>query len=157
MRSLWESKAYLKHPASPLNWYYCMLRRFRSFHRGIVSLCRSKGSKVTVSQTLKMIPSPWTRLRAELVWFDSGRAAEFFPNLQLWQLVTLQPFDLERPKVPLWKDLEPVVYMVSGWEIGSILKIGFALLKRPHLHRAYLVIGRYSSSETVHMINLKTT
>ena len=35
----------------------CTLKKFRSFHRCIVSLCRSKGCKVTVCQTSKMIPS----------------------------------------------------------------------------------------------------
>ena len=33
--------------------------------------------------------------------------------------------------------------------IKSISKIGFSLLKWPYLHRTYLVIGRYSYSETV--------
>ena len=34
---------------------------------------------------------------------------------------------------------------------GSISKIGLALSKRPHFNRAYLVIGRYSCSETVYL------
>ena len=40
--------------------------------------------------------------------------------------------------MPLWKDLDPNVDIVSVQETGSILKIGFALSKRPHLHMAYL-------------------
>ena len=51
--------------------------------------------------------------------------------------------------VHLWKDLYPLVQIVAAQETSSILKIGFALSKWPHLHRAYLVIGPYSSSETV--------
>ena len=41
--------------------------------------------------------------------------------------------------VALWKDLSPVMNIVSAQDTGSILKIGFALSERPHLHRAYLV------------------
>ena len=47
------------------------------------------------------------------------------------------------------KDLDPVDYIVSAQETCIISKIGFALSRRPYLHRAYLVICPYSSSETV--------
>ena len=47
--------------------------------------------------------------------------------------------DLQRLTVPLMKDFNPVVNIISAEETGSILKIGFALLKLPHLHRTYLV------------------
>ena len=36
----------------------------------------------------------------------------------------------------LWKDLDPVVNIVSAQETGSILKIGFALSKWLHFHCA---------------------
>ena len=66
-------------------------------------------------------------------------------NLKLWQLVTLQPFYLQRSTVPIWKDLDQIVkkrFCLRNWQH---LKIGFTLWKRPHLHRAYSVIGRHSS------------
>ena len=51
----------------------------------------------------------------------------------------MPPFDLQRHKVPLWKELDPAVNIVSVQETGSILKIGFALSNLPHSHRAYVV------------------
>ena len=104
MGSLWESKTYLKNPNSPLNGFY-VLWRFRSFHRGIVSLIRSKGCKFVVCQTLKMIWLSRTRTWAAFIWLESGRATGFFSDLQLWQLIVLQSFDLQGPAIPLWKDL----------------------------------------------------
>ena len=61
--------------------------------------------------------------------------------------------DLQRPTEPLWKDLELIGNIDSAKETSSVLKIGFALSKWPHLHRAYLVIGRYLSLETVYLIS----
>ena len=68
-------------------------------------------------------------------------SCRIFWNLQFWQLVTLQVFSLERPPVPLWKDLDLIIIIISSQETFRILKIGFALWKRPHLHRAYRVSG----------------
>ena len=51
--------------------------------------------------------------------------------------------------MPLWKDLDLIVKKNSVKVTCNILKIGFALSKRPHFNRAYSVIGRYSCSETV--------
>ena len=61
----------------------------------------------------------------------------FFSNLQLWQLVTLQPFHIERPKVSLLNDLDPFLNVGFTQETGNILKIGFVLSKFPHLQRPY--------------------
>ena len=89
--------------------------RSRTFQRGTmhVSLCRSKGGRVTLHQTLMIIESSGTRTQVPRVWFNSGQAAELFSNLQIWQFVTLQPFDLLRPTVPLWKDLDLVANIHS--------------------------------------------
>ena len=56
----------------------------------------------------------------------------------LKQTVTVQPFDLQRLTVPLWKDIDSVANISSAQEIKSIQEIVFALLKSPNLHRAYL-------------------
>ena len=79
--------------------------RFRSFKRGTVSLCRSKGCKTTSCQSWRSEKNPAARPTSHY-----ARAAQVrFPDdkiiLQLWQLVTLQPVDLQRPTVPFWKDL----------------------------------------------------
>ena len=70
-----------------------------------MSFCRSKGCKVVVHQTYEMILSSGSQTRAALEWFDSGQVAEFFSNLHLWQLITLQLFSLHKSTVPLLKDL----------------------------------------------------
>ena len=80
-------------------------RRLRSFQRGTVGLCRSTGCKVTSCQSWRMFLSSGNRTWAALEWFKAGQMAEFFSNLQLWQLVILMPVDLQRPTVPLWEDL----------------------------------------------------
>ena len=69
-------------------------------------LSSSKGCKVVVCQSLKMIWSSITPTRAALIWFEFGCAAGFFSDLQLWQLVILQPSDLQRLTVPLLKELK---------------------------------------------------
>ena len=62
-----------------------------------MDVSRSKDCKVMVHQTLKMMPSSRSQTRATCVWFDSSLKAEFFSNLKLGQLITLQSFDLQRP------------------------------------------------------------
>ena len=52
-----------------------------------------------------------------------------FIILNIRGTVTLEPFDIQRPTVPLWKVLEPLVNIVSAQETGSILKTDFALSK----------------------------
>ena len=85
------------------------LMSFWSFQRSNVSLWRLKGCNVTLHQTLRMVPSP--EIKPGLSTRSEGRAdwLDFFSNLQIWQLVTLQPFNQQRPKVPLWKDFDQVV------------------------------------------------
>ena len=75
-------------------------KKFRSFKRGTVCSCRLKGHKVIVHQTLRITQSPGLKPR-----LDSGWLAELFSNLQLWQLVTLQSFDWQRPTLPFLKGL----------------------------------------------------
>ena len=58
---------------------------------------------------------------------------------QFWNIVTLQRFDLKKPTVPLYKDLDLVVYIVSIQETASIFRIGFALSKWPHFYGAYFI------------------
>ena len=94
------------------------------------------GCKVTSCQSWRfekilLVSPPWA-IRVRL---GQGSAAEFFSKFQLWQLVTLQPVDLQTPTVPLWKDLTSSVDSNSVQE--TILKIGFALSKWPHFHREF--------------------
>ena len=80
-------------------------KSFRSFKSGTASLFRSKGCKVGVCQTLRLISFWRTLTTAPCFWFDSCRMVGFFSHLQLWQLVALQSFNPQQPKIPLWKEL----------------------------------------------------
>ena len=52
-----------------------------------------------------------------------------FIILSIRGTVTLEPFDIQRPTVPLWKGLDEFVNILSAQEPGSILKTDFALSK----------------------------
>ena len=60
------------------------------------------------------------------------RVLDYWIIFKVWMTVTLQPFDLQRLTVPLWKDLDPFDNIASAQETDSILKIGFALSKWPN-------------------------
>ena len=72
-------------------------------------------------------------------WFESGHRVGFFSDLQLWQLVFLQPFDLQTPTVPLWKDLNLPVDSISVQESSSTFNVFYLHSKWPHFNRAYVV------------------
>ena len=69
-----------------------------------------------------------SQIRAASVQFDSSQAAEFFSNLQLWQLITLQSFNLQSPVVPLWKDLNLLNICTLNQFNGLVGFLGFVLL-----------------------------
>ena len=113
-----------------------------------MGLCRSTGCKVTSCQSWRMILLSGNQTRAARMWFKMGKVAEFFSNLQLWKLVTLQPVDLKRPAVPLWKDLNLPNIQNFNQRTNSIHDTGFACSKWPHSHRAYLLGVWHSFSVT---------
>ena len=78
----------------------CMLS-LRSFQIGTVVLCRSTGCKVKCCQSWRIILLSRNGTKATHSWFEVGWVADFFSNLQLWQIVTLQQVDLQRPTKPL--------------------------------------------------------
>ena len=99
-----EQNLYLKS-CQTFELKLCILERLRSFQRGTVGLFRSTGSKVTSCQSWrvdkKFCPRPESKhTSAVQVRFPDERII-----LQLGQLVTLEPVDLQRPTLPLWKDL----------------------------------------------------
>ena len=73
------------------------------------------------------------------------RVAEFFSNVQLWELVILQPFDLHTS----------LKYIVPVHKAGSILKVGFLLSKWPYFKNAYVLGVFVVFSETVASNNQK--
>ena len=118
-------------------------------------LCRPKGCKVTGHQTLRMI-SPWAFSNLA-DWFEwgRGRLADFFlrpPTLTASNFEALWPTDFRLTAI---KDLNLLKKRTKNQEAGSILKVSFALSKRPHFHRAYLVTIRMRMSTAVLSFPLK--
>ena len=73
--------------------------------RGTMGFCRSIGVKVTSCQSWRFEKNSGMRptsnhTSAARVWFPDDRII-----LQLLQLVILQPADLQRPTIRLWKEL----------------------------------------------------
>ena len=99
-----------------------VLKRFRSFQRGTVSFCKSKGLEGVVWQASRMIVlSRYLIQQAQVVWRG---------KLQIyWQLVSLQPFDIQTPKVPFWKDRKLFKNTILTHKISRTFKIGFSLSK----------------------------
>ena len=117
----------------PVSWAECMLTtRLRSFQRETVISVGQKAAK------LRSVKCPWLKAGLHANGLTPAGQQNFFSSLQLWQLLTLLPFDPQRPKISLWKDLilEPVANIVSNQETGSFLKIVFAISKLPCFHSA---------------------
>ena len=71
-------------------------------------------------------------------------------DLQLWKLVTyFETLWSTDPIFLAWKDLIRSLKCTKIQESNSIFRVGFALSKTPHLHRAYLVTVRKRKSMTV--------
>ena len=120
----------------PVSWGNTMLiLGSRSFQMCTVGLFFSKGCKISSLEIWKKKSA----VRPKLNHMCAARVPvpDDWINLTVWRTVTLQPFDLQRLTVPLWKDLEPIVNIVSAQETSSILRIGYAYSNRPHLHRVY--------------------
>ena len=113
---------------------------FRSFLRGVVSLCRSKGCKVSVCQILKINLLPGRVSNPSCMHVGlAAKQQNIFSSIHLWQHVNLQPFDPQIFTVPLWKNLKHLKNILLTDKNGRIFKIGFSLSKWPHLHRAFYV------------------
>ena len=87
----------------PVSWAESVLTTWsRSLQRGNVSPLNFEGDEIVWYSNLGHTCVVW-------LW-QGGRTFFRPPN---WQLVTLQPFNLQRPTVPLWKDLELIVNINS--------------------------------------------
>ena len=79
------------------------------------------------------------QLELRLIGSTGARARRqtFSQDLQLWQLVTLKPFNLKNSILIALKDLSLLKKYIKNQETSSILRAVFALSKRPHLHREW--------------------
>ena len=121
---LWSSKNHPKSPVIPLSRQY--VNNWWELDLSKEVLWLSVGQKVAKLQPVKF--GGWSydlglEPGSPAVWFDSGRSAEYFSNLQLWQVVTLQPFGLKRPTVPLLKDLTLVINKSSKKELVFLTEL----------------------------------
>ena len=110
----------------------------RSVQRSDVILSSSKGFKVRVRQTLRMIWLSRTWTPAAFVWLESEWAAGFFWDLQLWQLVrgnqSVDSFSIQKTR--------------------GISNIGFARSKWPRFNSAYVLGVFITFSATVRNLHL---
>ena len=139
MESPWQGKTYLFKAASLLSRKH-VKNGFKIFPKKYCGFLYVKGlksyqlSKLVVWQ--KILPLGQSRTWRVKSAFESQTILII---LNIWWSAILQPFNPQRLKAPLWKDLESVNNIVSAQETGNILKIGFVLSKRPQLHRAFMV------------------
>ena len=85
---------------------------------------------------------PWPGFEpGQTGWLGPGPAGRLFlrpPTLTAGNFAALWPTD---PKFLALKDLNPFKTVSKVQKTSSILRVGFALSKWPHLHRAYVVGG----------------
>ena len=136
MRSLWQSKTYVKNPSSPLN-LTCVCKGGWDLSKE--ALWVSVGQLASKLQAVNVggLPIGWPRATRVRI----GRLAEFFSNLQHWQFVILMLVDLQRPTVSLWKDLNLLNKHKLNLEGKKDFNTSYALSKWPYSHRAYLIRG----------------
>ena len=96
-------------------------RRVRSFPKVTMGFCRSTGCKDKSFLTLKMISLSGSQTQAR---------RQNISNFQLWQLITLQPLNLQRQIIPLWKDLNLFYIQTMSSKLSSIFILSFAFSKR---------------------------
>ena len=95
---------------------------------------------------------PWPGFEpGQTGWLGPGPAGRLFlrpPTLTAGNFAALWPTD---PKFLALKDLNPFKTVSKVQKTSSILRVGFALSKWPHLHRAYVVGGCLFNFGTVPM------
>ena len=78
---------------------------------------------------------------------DSGSVTEVFSNLQLWRLVTLQPFDIQRPTVPILEGSKPPYHTYCQFRgLAGFLIQFFPIQSSPiyYIKWALLKLNRYA-------------
>ena len=101
---------------------------------------------------------PWPGFEpGQTGWLGPGPAGRLFlrpPTLTAGNFAALWPTD---PKFLALKDLNPFKTVSKVQKTSSILRVGFALSKWPHLHRAYVVGGcLFNFGTVVTVINHNT-
>ena len=76
-------------------------RGYESFHTVNMGSVSQTAEKLLSVKLWEWFWSSWSRPWAD--WFELGRVADLFWDLQLWQLVTLKPLDQKIPNFQYWK------------------------------------------------------
>ena len=119
--------------------FYTILKGFRSFNAENMGSVGQRAANLPAFKVWEWFDPGPPRTRAD--WFECGRGsmADFFvrpPTLTTGNFEAIWPKDL---KISAIKDLNRLKKYVKYQEASSILIGSFALSKRPHLHRAYVV------------------
>ena len=80
---------------------------------GTMGLWRLTGCKVASCQSWRFEKNSASRSESNYSRVAWGQLLDNGIIFQLWQLITLQPVDLQIPTVPFWKDLNPAVNILS--------------------------------------------
>ena len=118
----------------PVSWEETVLiSGSRSLQRDTVGLYRLQVCKVTSCQRWRFEKNSAA---------GQSRTTHLQPRFESWTIGSSSnfdgPFNLQRLTVTLWKYFDPIVNIFSSQETGRIVKIGYYLLKWPHLYNHLL-------------------
>ena len=118
-----------------------VLKRFRFFNAESLGSVSQRASKLLAVKVWGLKKKSASRPRpqsASLPRFEPRSRSNHSQSLMAGNFAALWPTD---PKSLALKDLNPFKTVSKVQKTSSILRVGFALSKWPHLHRAYVVGG----------------
>ena len=112
--------------------FYSFLKGFRSFNAKNLESVGQRAAKWLAIKLWEWFDFAQNRTRADWPTGAGAGWQTFACDLQLWQLLTLKPCYLQKPTLPLWKDLTLVVNILSAQENDRTFKMFFAWSKYPY-------------------------
>ena len=107
MRILWMETKYIKSAARLLNINWVNKRGLDLSKEVLWVSFGQRGAKLPAVKVGGLKKNLAIRPGAGYSGSRPAAWQNFFSNFQLWQLAALLPFDLQRPTVHLWKDIDP--------------------------------------------------
>ena len=114
----------------------------------VKGLQRYQRSKLEVKKNICL------RGRSRAHGFEPGWSADFFFDLQLWPLISLQPLGQNQCLVPQMRDLLHISLEAKNqgfWMTFRVCNLGS---KQPHLYSVYVVSVASQSHTTVYPLNI---
>ena len=122
------------------SWFLvCFFKKFRCFNAENLGSVGQWAAKLPAIKLSEWLDRDRESNPSRLADWGRGRPADFFlrpPTLTASNFAALWPTD---PKFSAFKHLNLLKKHTKNQEASSILRVGFALSKWPHLHRAYSV------------------